>query len=128
MDPLQVAAAHWAVEFAQAPAAPAPSQLLVLPQALEVAPQRVSVTPAAMPQQVPAWPPMLQAWQAAQLALPQQMLSTQLPLMHWPAAVHASPLAFNEQLMVVPLPWQVFGETQSLSAAQLLLQAPVPQM
>jgi len=85
------------------------------------------VTPAAMPQQVPAWPLMLQAWQAGQLALPQQTPSTQLPLMHWPAAVQPSPLALSAQLMVVPLPWQVFGETQSLSAAQLLLQAPVPQ-
>ena len=125
MDPLQVAAAHWAVEFAQAPA---PSQLLVLPHALPVAPQRVSVAPAAMPEQVPAWPLMLQAWQAAQLALPQQTPSTQLPLMHWPAAVQVRPLAFSAQFLVVPLPWQVFGETQSLSTAQLLLQAPVPQM
>ena len=124
MDPLQVAGAHWAVELAQAPA---PSQLLVLPHPLPVTPQRVSVTPAAMPEQVPGWPLMLQAWQAAQLALPQQTPSTQLPLMHWLAAAQARPLAFSEQLMVVPLPWQVFGERQSLSAAQLLLQAPAPQ-
>jgi hypothetical protein len=99
---------------------------LVLPHPLPVTPQRVSVVPAAMPEQVPAWPLMLQAWQAAQLALPQQTPSTQLPLMHWPAAVQASPLAFNAQLMLVPLPWQVFGARQSVSAAQLLLQAPVP--
>jgi hypothetical protein len=124
VDPLQVAAAHWAVEFAHAPA---PSQLLVLPHPLAAAPQRVSVTPEALPEQVP-WPLMLQALQAAQLALPQQTPSTQLPLMHWPAAAQARPLAFSAQLMVVPLPWQVFGETQSVSAAQLLLQAPVPQM
>ena len=128
MDPLQVGAAHWAVEFAQAPAAPAPSQLLVLPHPLPVAPQRVSVAPGAMPQQVPGWPPMLQAWQAGQLGLPQQVPSTQLPLMHWLPAVQVSPLAFSAQFAVVPLPWQVFGETHSLSPPQLLLQAPVPQM
>ena len=99
-----------------------------MPHALPVAPQRVSVAPGAMPQQVPGWPLMLQAWQAAQLGLPQQTPSTQLPLMHWLPAVQVSPLAFSEQFMLVPLPWQVFGETQSLSTAQLLLQAPVPQM
>ena len=92
-----------------------------------VAPQRVSVTPGAIPEQVPRLPLMLQALQAAQLALPQQTPSTQLPLMHWLAALQVSPLAFSAQFLVVPLPWQVFGETQSVSAAQLLLQAPVPQ-
>ena len=125
MDPLQVAVAHWAVEFAQAPA---PSQLLVLPHPLPVTPQRVSVTKAAMPQQVPPWPLMLQAWQAGQLGLPQQVPSTQLPLMHWLAVVQASPLAFSAQFLVAPLPWQVFGETQSVSAVQVVLQAPVPQI
>ena len=69
---------------------------------------------------------MLQALQAAQLALPQQTPSTQLPLMHWLPPVQVSPLALSAQFLVVPLPWQVFGETQSVSAVQLLLHAPVP--
>jgi hypothetical protein len=77
-DPLQLAGAHWAVELAQAPA---PSQLLVLPQPVPPAPQRVSVVPAPSGAQVPS-PLTLQAWHAGQLALPQQTLSVQLPLMH----------------------------------------------
>jgi hypothetical protein len=68
----------------------------------------------------------LQAWQAGQLALPQQVPSTQLPLMHWVPVVQATPFAFRLQLLVV-VPWQVNGARQSVSAVQDVLQAPVPQ-
>ncbi len=50
IDPLQLAGAHMAVEFWQAPA---PSQTLVLPQPLAAAPQRASVVPLARGAQVP---------------------------------------------------------------------------
>jgi hypothetical protein len=122
-EPLQAAAAHIAVEFLHAPA---PSQLFVFPHAAVVlAPQRVSVAPDAIAPQLPM-PFTLQAWQAGQLALPQQTPSTQLPLMHWLAAVQATPFAFRLQLLAVPEPWQVNGATQSLSAAQVDLHAPLP--
>jgi hypothetical protein len=49
-DPLQLAAAHCAVELAQAPA---PSQVLVFPHPPPVAPQRVSFVPMESGAQVP---------------------------------------------------------------------------
>jgi len=49
-DPLQLAAAHCAVELAQAPA---PSQVLVFPHPPPVAPQRVSFVPMESDAQVP---------------------------------------------------------------------------
>src|SRR6185312_2898270 len=110
------------VEFWQLPA---PSQTLVLPQ-VPLAPQRVSVLPDATPAQVPGLAATLQAWQAGQLDVPQQVPSTQLPLTHSLPIAHATPLAFRVQLLVVP-PWQVNGATQSLSFAQDVLQALVPQ-
>jgi hypothetical protein len=123
-DPLQAAAAHIAVEFLHAPA---PSQVLVLPHAAVVlAAQRVSLAPDAIAAQLPA-PFRLQAWQAGQLVLPQQTLSTQLPLMHWFPAVQVAPFAFRLQLFAEPEPWQVNGARQSVSAVQVDLQAPVPQ-
>jgi hypothetical protein len=70
---------------------------------------------------------MLQAWQVGQVALPQQTPSVQAPLMHWAAAVQESPLGLSAQLLVAPEPWQVNGATQSASAVQAVLQAPVPQ-
>ena len=100
-DPLQAAAAHIAVEFLHAPA---PSQVLVLPHAAVVlAAQRVSLAPDAIAAQLPA-PFRLQAWQAGQLVLPQQTLSTQLPLMHWLPAPQARPLALSAQLREAPAP------------------------
>ena len=72
-------------------------------------------------------PSMLQAWQAGQLESPQQTPSTQLPVAHWLPPVHATPLGFSVQLLVVPLPWQVLGARQSASEAQgELLQALLP--
>ena len=47
---------------------------------------------------------MLQAWQVGQVALPQQTPSVQAPLMHWAAAVHASPLGLSAQLRLAPEP------------------------
>jgi hypothetical protein len=122
-DPLHTAAAHIAVELRQAPA---PSQVLVLPQgAVVLAAQPVSVEPAAFGAQLP-WPFTLHAWQAGQLLLPQQTPSTQLPLMHMPPAVQASPFVLRAQLLVLPDPWQVNGARQSASTAHEDLQAFVP--
>ena len=120
--PLQLAAAHMSVESRQLPA---PSQTLVLPQAPPPAPHRASALPAARPAQLPS-PFTSQAWQAGQLALPQQAPSTQLPLMHWLPPVHAAPFAFNAQLLVA-VPWQVNGGTQSPSVVHEVLQLAVPQ-
>jgi hypothetical protein len=47
--------------------------------------------------------------------------------MHWGPVVHATPLALRAQLFVVPVPWQVFGDTQSVSAVHVVLHALVPQ-
>jgi hypothetical protein len=77
VDPLHFAAAHMAVEVWQAPA---PSQTLVRPHGVVPA-QRVSVLPDAIPEQVPS-PFRLHALQAPQLGLPQQTVSTQLPVLH----------------------------------------------
>ena len=80
-----------------------------------------------MAAQVPL-PLTLHAWQAGQLELPQQTPSTQFPVLHWLAAVQATPFAFSVQLLVVPLPWQVLGARQSPSEVQgELLHAFVPQ-
>jgi hypothetical protein len=120
---LQVAAWQTAVELRQAPA---PSHTLVLPHG-EVAPQRVSVAPAASGAQLPA-PFRLQAAQAAQLALPQQTASTQLPLMHSPPPAQAAPFGLSAQLFVVVfVPWQVNGARQSASVVHADLQLFVPQ-
>ena len=89
-------------------------------------PQRVSVLPDAIAEQVPI-PLRLQALQAAQLALPQQTPSTQLPLLHWPPAVQVAPLGLRPQLLGA-VPWQVFGAMQSASVVHVVLQALVPQM
>lgn len=98
VEPLQLAAAHIAVESWQLPA---PSQTLVLPQPPVLAPQRVSVLPLATPAHVP-WPFTLQAWQAGQLALPQQVPSTQLPMRHSLPVEQATPFALSAQLLVAP--------------------------
>jgi hypothetical protein len=85
--------------------APAPLQVPVLPQ-VPLAAQRAcgSVTPVATLLQVPSLPAMLQARQVAQLALPQQTPSTQLPLLHSCPAAQVTPVAFTgRQLPPVPL-------------------------
>jgi hypothetical protein len=43
--------------------------------------------------------------------------------MHWLAAVQTCPLGLRAQFLDAPEPWQVNGATQSVSAAQLVLQA-----
>ncbi len=53
----------------------------------------------------------------------QQMPPTQLLFWHCALVVHGRPFALSEQLP----PWQVSGATQSVSAAQIVLHAPVPQ-
>ena len=73
----------------------------------------------------------LQVWQVGQLVLPaarlQQKPLTQLPLMHWLAAVHAMPLGLSAQLRVGGEPWQVNGEKQWESIEQLVRQPVVSQ-
>jgi len=122
IDPLQLAGAHMAVEFWQAPA---PSQTLVLPQPLVAAPHRVSTVPPVSAAQVP-WPLTLQARQAPQLALPQQTPSTQLPVLHSFPAEQLAPLAFRLQLLGVPVPWQVYGTWQFASDVQDVMQVSGP--
>jgi hypothetical protein len=72
--------------------------------------------------------PVLHELQAPQLFILQQTLSTQLPELQVlaVAVVHAEPLGLRPQLLGV-VPWQVLGETQSASVAQVFLQALVPQ-
>lgn len=59
-----------------------------------------------------------------QLLVPQQTPSVQNPLMHWLAALQLCPFGLSAQLLLEPDPWQVSGATQSVSAAQVVLQAP----
>jgi hypothetical protein len=68
---------------------PAPSHACGLTQVLGA----VLSGPAGMGAHVPA-PLMLQAWHAGHTADPQQVLSMQLPLVHWLAPVHACPFGF----------------------------------
>jgi hypothetical protein len=79
--PLQSALPHGTVAAAWVQA-PAPLHIPVLPQVV-VGAQRACGSAVAAPTlvQVPS-PFRLQAWQVGQLALPQQTLSTQLPLLH----------------------------------------------
>src|SRR5215510_5933402 len=63
--------------------------------------------PAGMFAHVPRLPATLQASHVPQLALPQHTPFTQLPLMHWLAAVHARPFGFSVQLRLGAVPWQV---------------------
>jgi hypothetical protein len=81
-----------------------------------------AVTPMGIEAHEPL-PFTLQAWQSGQVALPQQTPSVQKPLMHCAAVEHATPFGFKAQLPA----WQVKGATQSASAAQVVLQAALPQ-
>jgi hypothetical protein len=78
------AAQLWPLIFLQTPK---PSQALL---AVE---QRPSLFPAGTGEQVPL-PERLHAWQSGHIAVAQQTPSTQLPLIHWPALVHAWPSGF----------------------------------
>ena len=86
--------------------------------------------PAARFVHVPGVVP-LQVWQVPQLVLPparQQTPLTQLPLMHWLAAVHAMPGGLSAQLRLGAVPWQVNGAKQWESIAQLVRQPEVSQV
>jgi hypothetical protein len=88
---------------------PAPSHLPFAPQlGAPSSAQKAAgaAVPAGSGEQAPL-PERLQAWQAGQAALPQQTPSTQLPLMHWPPAVQASPFFFSAQLFTPVVPWHV---------------------
>ena len=86
--------------------APPPLHVPVLPQVpLFAQPPRGSPAPAATLVQVPRFPATLQAWQVAQVALPQQTPSTQLPLVHWFALAQAAP-APRRGWQVPPVPVQ----------------------
>ena len=103
--------------------APAPLQAPVLPQgALAGHWFAGAATPAGIGAHEPL-PLTLQAWQSGQAVLPQQTPSVQKPLMHWAALAQARPLGLSAQLLA----WQVKGATQSASAAQVVLQAALPQ-
>jgi hypothetical protein len=79
--------------------------------------------PAATLVQVPTVPVSAHDWQVPEQAALQQKPCAQNPDVHWAPAVHAAPMAFVVQLP----PLQVNGETQSVSAVQVVLHAPVPQ-
>jgi hypothetical protein len=124
----QLAAEH-TVPFGYFWHPPAPSHLPLVPQlAAPWSVQNVAgaCVPGATGEHIPGDPATLQAWHPAQLLDPQQTPSTHAPLMHWLPVVHARPLAFSAQLLLVPVPWQVNGDTQSVSATQVVLHALVP--
>ena len=109
----------------------APLQVPVLPQgALAGHWPAGAVVPAASGVHVPGVVPA-QVWQVGQLVLPaaseQQTPLTQLPLMHWLAAVHAVPGGLRAQLRLGGVPWQVNGEKQWESIEQLVRQPVVSQ-
>ena len=112
--------------------APLPLQVPVLPQgALAGHWPAGAVVPAARFVHVPGVVPA-QVWQVPQLVLPagseQQTPLTQLPLMHWLAAVHAVPGGLSAQLRLGAVPWQVNGAKQWESIEQLVRQPVVSQM
>jgi hypothetical protein len=128
--PAAQSAAEHEVPFGYFWQPPAPSHLPLVPQlAAPWSAQKAAgaVVPAATGAHAPRLPATLQAWHAGQIWDPQQTLSMQLPLMHWPLDVQATPLAFNAQLRVVPEPWQVNGATQSPSVEQVVRHVLVPQ-
>jgi hypothetical protein len=84
--------------------APLPSQSPLNWEPTQLATQAPSAVPAATAAQVPRCPVTLQDVQSAQLALVQQMPSTQLPLAQswlppqaWPMARRHEPLAAQEK-------------------------------
>jgi hypothetical protein len=82
--------------------APAPLQVPVFPQGgLAGHWPDGAVVPEAIAVQVPSAPATLQALQVPQAPVPQQKPSVQKPLMHWFAAVQATPLGLSAQLLVV---------------------------
>ena len=129
--PLQDRARPHDTEAAACVQPPEPLQVPVLPQGGLAAhcPDGAAV-PAASGVHVPGV--ALQVWQVPQLVLPagmpQQKPSMQLPLMHWLAAVHAVPFGFSAQLRFGGDPWQVYGDTQCESIAQVLRQVVPPQV
>jgi hypothetical protein len=108
----------------------APLQTPVLPQGALVLvghwPAGAGV-PAARGVHAPGAEP-LHVWQVPHAVLPQQAPSMQLPLMHWFAAVQASPLALRAQLRLGGAPWQVNGARQCESIEQVLRQVSVPHV
>ena len=106
----------------------APLQVPVLPQGgLAVHWPAGAAVPAASGVQVPGDVP-LQVWHVPQLGLPQQTLFTQLPLMHWFPAVQTRPFALSAQFRLGAVPWQVNGDKQWESIAQVLRQVSPPHM
>jgi hypothetical protein len=108
----------------------APLQVPVLPHGVVALTAHWPVgaaVPAASAVHVPGVVP-LQVWQVPQVALPQQTPFTQLPLMHWFPAPHASPLALSAQLRLGGAPWQVNGATQCESIEQFVRQASAAQV
>lgn len=123
---LQVAGAHWAVEFWQFPL---PSHVLVTPHMVlsvifELQP--VSVLPAAIGEQLPI-PLRLHALQAAHIEVPQQTLSTQKPLMHSLPIMQAAPLALSTGGGAQVFAWHVLPLTQSASVVHAVLHELGPQ-
>jgi hypothetical protein len=132
--PLQERASPHDTEAAACVQAPEPLQVPVLPQG-GLAPHWPvgAVVPAAIEPHVPGMFPVvvrLQALQTPQLVLPagrlQQKPSTQLPLMHWLAPVHAIPFAFSAQFRFGGEPWQVNGDRQCESIEQVFRQVSPP--
>ena len=52
----------------------------------------------------------------------------QLPLMHSLPAVQAAAFGFSAQLRLGAVPWQVYGEKQCESIAQVVRQVSPPQV
>ena len=126
VDPVQLAAPQ-ATLVEVCVQALAPLQVPVLPQVPLAAHWPAgAVVPDGIAAQLPR-PLTLQAWQVPQGPEPQQTPSVQKPLMHWLAVAQVWPFGLSAQLLLELVPWQVKGATQSLSAAQEVLQAFEPQ-
>jgi hypothetical protein len=80
--------------------------------------------PAATFVQLPTVPVSAHDWHVPVHAALQQKPWAQNPDPHWVAVAQAAPRPFLVQLP----PLHVKGETQSASAVQVVLHAPVPQM
>jgi hypothetical protein len=105
---------------------PLPSQVPVLPQVvLGMQPPCGSAEPIVTLAQVPALPWMLHAWQVPHDGLAQQTPSTQVrPLAQSALAEQLCPWWCRPHWLVIVL--HLFGDRQSWSPVQLVLQAVVP--
>jgi hypothetical protein len=124
VEPVQLPGTH-SVPAAQYRHAPAPLQTPSSPQLVDRVPTHWLAMTGAVPfgtfEQVPTRPDNAHDLHVPLHAVSQQRPCAQKPELHSAAAVHVAPIGLSEH--VVPL--QMFGDTQCVSAEQLVRHTPV---